>query len=309
MLSGTLNDVPVRVLKDDGCNTNVVSNRFVERNRHCLTLVKRRCMVKHSQKGSDEVSTEAVLDGTLKIGGHTYKSNWVVSNCRYDVLLGMPWHVSYNPKVDYCGRQVRVKDTLISGKHVEFDSETPAVKMTNLGVKKFRQMLRRKSPSHFQVFQVIANDTTHDLKIDKLKNSRLRSLLERYKSVFRSELPDGLPPKRGMDHEIEVEKGSKPPHRPLYQLPPAEQKAAKEYIEKLLSSGKIRRSRSPYGAPLFFVKDTNGLRGLVEYRALNMITKRRNATMPSCDEMFDRIGGATVFSKIDLKTGFHVSIR
>jgi hypothetical protein len=73
-----------------------------------------------------------------------------------------------------------------------------------------------------------------------------------------------------------------------------------------MKTKKIRPSKSPYGAPLFFVKDGNKpLRGVVDYRALNRITKRNNAPLPRSDEMFDRLGGARVFSKLDLKTGFH----
>jgi Reverse transcriptase (RNA-dependent DNA polymerase) len=109
-----------------------------------------------------------------------------------------------------------------------------------------------------------------------------------------------------MDHSIETEPGAKPPHRPLYQLSPAELHAAKEYVVDLMHKGKIRPSKSPYGAPLFFVKYGNKpIRGVVDYRALNRITKKNNAPLPRSDEMFDGLGGARVFSKLDLKTGFH----
>ena len=97
----------------------------------------------------------------------------------------------------------------------------------------------------------------------------------------------------------------KPPHSPLFQLSPVELVAGKEYVQDLLKKGKIRPSKSTFGAPLFFVKNKDKpLRGVVDYGALNRITKK-NAPFPRSDEMFDRLGGATVFSKPDLKTGFH----
>ena len=109
-----------------------------------------------------------------------------------------------------------------------------------------------------------------------------------------------------MDHEIETSIESKPPHRPLYHLSPVELKATKEYVEDLLKKGKIRPSKSPYGAPLFFVKEKDKkLRGVVDYKALNLITKKNNDPLPRSDEMFDLLGDAMVFSKIELKTGFH----
>ena len=76
-------------------------------------------------------------------------------------------------------------------------------------------------------------------------------------------------------------------------------------MEKLLRQEKIRPSKSPYGASLFFVKEKDKLRGVVDYRALNRITKKNNSPLPRSDEMFVRLGGAKVFSKLDLKTGFH----
>ncbi len=110
-----------------------------------------------------------------------------------------------------------------------------------------------------------------------------------------------------MDHEIETEKKAKSPHRPLYQLSPVELQAMRQYVQNLLKSGKIRPSKSPYGAPLFFVKEKNKkLRGVVDYRALNRINKRNNTPLFRSDEMFDMLGNAKVFSIMDLKTGFHL---
>lgn len=73
----------------------------------------------------------------------------------------------------------------------------------------------------------------------------------------------------------------------------------------LLKKRKIRHSKCPYGAPLFFVKQKGRLRGVIDYRALNRITKHNNAPIPRTDEMFDRLGRARFYSKLDLKTGFH----
>ncbi len=119
-------------------------------------------------------------------------------------------------------------------------------------------------------------------------------------------MPAVFPPKEEIDHEITIEDGTRPPHRPLYQLSPAELKAAKEYIADLLKKGKIRPSKSPHEAPLFFVKEgSKPLRGVVDYMALNRVTKRNSSPLPRSDEMFARLGNARIFSKLDLKTGLH----
>jgi Reverse transcriptase (RNA-dependent DNA polymerase) len=74
----------------------------------------------------------------------------------------------------------------------------------------------------------------------------------------------------------------------------------------LMKKGKIRPSKSPYGGPLFFLKDGDKpLRGVVDYRDFNRITNRNNALLPRSHEMLDRLGGARIFSKLDLKTALH----
>jgi hypothetical protein len=221
----------------------------------------------------------------------------------------MPWHLTHEPKVSNAARVVRVADKCVTVQ-IEEQLDTEA-KIENLHVTSFRKLLkRRKSKNDFKIYQVIDMNTMTGAEsfegVGQAKSSKMKRLLEKYKDVFRTDLPKGLPPKRSVDHAIETEPDKKPPHRPLYQLSPAELRAAKEYIVDLLNQGTIRSSKSPYGAPLFFVKDGDKpLRGVVDYRALNRITKRNNAPLPRSDEIFDRLGGARVFSKLYLKTGFH----
>lgn len=80
---------------------------------------------------------------------------------------------------------------------------------------------------------------------------------------------------------------------------------------QLLKKENIRPSKSPYGSPLIFLKEKEkNLRGFVDYRAINRITKRNNTLLPYSDGMFDRLGYASMFSKLDLKTGFnHISVE
>ena len=207
-----------------------------------------------------------MLKGTLRLGAHAYTSNWIVANCRYDVLLGMPWHVAHNPSINYEQRIVKVGPGVIPA----FQKNDEKIPVTNLGVKKFRRMLK-KNTKKVELYQVKIREFKHS-KGEKFaeKNAKLERLYAELESVFKTELPPGLPPKRPVDHEIQVEEDSKPAYRPLLQLSLVELEAAKEYMEKWLKSGKIRPSKSPYGASLFFVKQEKGkLRGVVYYRALN----------------------------------------
>lgn len=296
----------VVVLKDDGCNTNVISKSFVDANRHLLDVRLSPATINHSNKNSVEETNEIVIDAEVEIGSHKYRSNWIVSDCRYDVLLGMPWHNDVCPRMNYETGELNVKTSALP---LHKDSSR-AITVSNMGIKKFRSLLRKKkhNSEDFMVFQVRSiNQFTMNTDVGKKgsKDPEIVALEKEFSTVFRDDLPDELPPERDVDHKIETLPDSSPPHRGIFQLSPAELLATKEYIMGLLKKKKIRHSKSPYGAPLFFVKQKGQLRGVIDYRALNRITKHNNAPIPRTDEMFDRLGRARFYSKLDLKTGFH----
>jgi len=132
------------------------------------------------------------------------------------------------------------------------------------------------------------------------------TILDEYRDVFPAELPAGLPPQRTIDHRIEVIPGSAPPSRPTYRMSDVELAEVKKQLAELQELGFIRPSKSPYGAPILFVKKKDGtLRMCIDYRALNKITIKNKYPLPRIDELLDRLHGATVFSKIDLRSGYH----
>ncbi len=109
-----------------------------------------------------------------------------------------------------------------------------------------------------------------------------------------------------MDPVIETENEAKVPHRLLYQLSPYELKEMKTYVQNFLKSRNIRPIKLPNGAVLFFEREKdNKLRGVVAYRAVNRMTNRNKSPLLCSHEMFDMLENAKVFSKMDLKTGFH----
>ena len=254
VLNYWLHGKAVKVFKEDGCNTNVVSPQCLRNNRKLFKIAKERSCVNHSQNDTSEESEELIISGTLKLGAHVYTSYWMVPNGRYDVLLGMPWHFAQIPRIDYVQRVVQ-----ICGDENPVDSfgdeRVSKIQVTNLSIKKFGRLLRTRSRSNdFQAFQSIQVNTIKGYIGKRNCNPTLEAILQQYHAAFKSELPKGLPPEKAVDHEIEIEDGAKPPHRPLFQLSPVELVACKEYIQDLLKEGKITPSRSPFGAPLLFVK-------------------------------------------------------
>ena len=80
----------------------------------------------------------------------------------------------------------------------------------------------------------------------------------------------------------------------------------KKQLDEMLQKGYIRPSSSPWGSPAIFVDKKDGsLRMCVDYRQLNDVTIKNKYPLPRIDDLFDQLSGAKVFSKIDLRTGYH----
>ena len=131
----------------------------------------------------------------------------------------------------------------------------------------------------------------------------IKAVLDEYEDVFPKDSPPGLPPiLKGHEFKIELKDDAPPVHRPLYKLSPLELVEAKKQIEYMLEHGLIRPSDSPYGAPILFaLKKDGGLRFCIDYQWLNKKTVKNRYPPPLPEEMFDRLGNAKVFSKINLQ--------
>jgi hypothetical protein len=121
----------------------------------------------------------------------------------------------------------------------------------------------------------------------------------------------GLPPKRNVEFMIELKPGTCPISRRSYRMPPNELVELKIQLQDLLEKGFIRPSSSPWGWPTIFVKKKDQtLRMCMDYRPLNEVTIKNKYPLPRIDIFFDQLTGAQVFSKIDLRSGYHqIQIR
>ena len=134
----------------------------------------------------------------------------------------------------------------------------------------------------------------------------IQKLIQQFADVFPPVLPPGLPPSRGVDHDIELEPGARPPVGCTYKMSYPELDELRRQLDELLANGHIQPSKSPYGAPVLFVKKHDGtLRLCTDYRALNNITLKNRFPLPRVEELLDRLTGASYFSKIDLRSGYY----
>ncbi|XP_040932065.1 uncharacterized protein [Gossypium hirsutum] len=127
-----------------------------------------------------------------------------------------------------------------------------------------------------------------------------------FQDVFWEETPSGLPTLRGIEHQIDFVSGAIIPNRPAYRANPEETKELQRQVNELMEKGYIRESLSPCAIPVLLVPKKDGTwRMCVDCRAVNKITIKYRHPIPCLDDMLDELSGAKVFSKIDLKSGYH----
>ena len=123
--------------------------------------------------------------------------------------------------------------------------------------------------------------------------------------VFPNDLP-GLATDREIEFNIDLLPGTNPISIAPYHMVPTELKELKEQLQELLDKGFIRPSSSPWGAPVLFVKKKDGtMRMCIDYRQLNKVTIKNRYPLPRIDDLFDQLQGASHFSKINLRSGYH----
>ncbi|GJU30171.1 putative reverse transcriptase domain-containing protein [Tanacetum coccineum] len=126
-----------------------------------------------------------------------------------------------------------------------------------------------------------------------------------FPEVFPEDL-SGLPPARLVEFQIDLIPGAALVARVPYRLAPSKMKELSGQLQELSDKGFIRPSSSPWGAPVLFVKKKDGsFRMCIDYRELNKLTVKNRYPLPRIDDLFDQLQGSSIYSKVDLRSGYH----
>ena len=250
----------------------------------------------------------------------------VFPNLHKECILGIPWLEYENPIIGWTRRHVTIQrpGCILTLPVVRRRQQKPSIEKVNLcSAKQVARWFRwRKVDQAYLAFIQLVHDeekrivpvvpekTETGCDVEKAYHKdmpeEIKAVLQEYKEIFPTDLPLGLPPVRmGHEFKIELEDETPPIHRPIYKLSPLELEEAKKQIQYMLEHGYIRPSISPYGAPVLFApKKDGGLRFCIDYCWLNKKTIKNRYTLPLPEELFDRLGGATIYSSIDLRSGY-----
>ncbi|KAL0556433.1 hypothetical protein IC582_004947 [Cucumis melo] len=282
------------VLFDSGSSHSFISSAFVSHARLEVEPLHHVLSVS-TPSGECMLSREKVKACQIEIAGHVIEVTLIVLDMLdFDVILGMDWLAANHASID-CSR-----------KEVTFNPPSMAsFKFKGGGSKSLPQVISaiRASKLLSQGTWGILASVVDTREVDVSLSSE--PVVRDYPDVFPEELP-GLPPHREVEFAIELEPGTVPISRAPYRMAPAELKELKVQLQELLDKGFIRPSVSPWGAPVLFVKKKDGsMRLCIDYRELNKVTVKNRYPLPRIDDLFDQLQGATVFSKIDLLSGYH----
>ncbi|GJS69321.1 putative reverse transcriptase domain-containing protein [Tanacetum coccineum] len=303
VVAGTflLNNHYAYILFDTGADRSFVSTAFST----LLDIVPNTLDHGYNVELADGriIGVNTILMGcTLNFLNHPFNINLMpVEMGSFDAIIGMDWLSKYSAVIDCAKKIVRIP----SGSEIlivrgDGCSEGHRTRLNIISCTKVQKYLLKGS----HVF--LAHVTTKEIE-DKSEKKRLKDvpIVKYFPDVFPEDLL-GLPQTRQVEFHIDLVPGAAPVARAPYRLAPSEMKELADQLQELSDKGFIRPSSSPWGAPVLFVKKKDGsLRMCIDYRELNKLTVKNRYPLPRIDDLFDQLQGSSVYSKIDLRSGYH----
>nr|KYP36068.1 Transposon Ty3-G Gag-Pol polyprotein [Cajanus cajan] len=224
------------------------------------------------------------------------------------ILLGRPWkfdkktmHNGLTNEITFTHREKKFVLHPLSSQQVAEDQAQMKLKREKIS----KQTLLIQQPYFIILCKGTLSCTATSSGHETLPKG-VKILLKEFDDLFPPEGPMGLPPLRGIEHQIDLVHEASLPNRPAYRTNPQETKEIESQVQELLEKGWVRKSLSPCAVPMLLVPKKDGKwRICCDSRAINNITVKYRHPIPRLDDMLDELHGAIIFSKVDLKSGYN----
>nr|GEX16612.1 hypothetical protein [Tanacetum cinerariifolium] len=269
VVNGTflINNVYASVLFDTSADRSFVSSTFSKYINVTPTTLDTNYDVELANDKS--LTANTILRGyTLNLQNHLFNIDLLpIELGSFDIIIGMDW---------------------ISEQHAE--------------VVCHEKYIRVSYGNDVLIIQGERNGVRNESRLEVISSIRTQG---DFPKVFPEDLP-GLPSTRQVEFHIELIPGAVLVACAPYRLAPTEMKELAEQLKELFDKGFIRPSSSPWGAPILFVKKKDGsFRMCIDYRELNKLILKNRYPLPRIDDLFDQLQGSSIYSKIDLRLGYH----
>ncbi|KAG5536042.1 hypothetical protein RHGRI_023734 [Rhododendron griersonianum] len=212
----------------------------------------------------------------------------------FDVILGMDWLTSNFATIDCIAKRVMIQ--IPDKGDITFEGKAVVPPPYLISAMHARRLINKGCQGY------LCSILTTESGVTTLQDI---PIVNEFPDVFPEDLP-GLLVDREIEFVIDLVPGTQPISKTPYRMAPLELKELKVQLQELLDKGFIKPSISPWGAPVLFVKKKDGtMRLCIDYRELNKVTIKNRYPLPRIDDLFDQLQGARVFSKIDLRSGYH----
>ncbi|GJW26804.1 putative reverse transcriptase domain-containing protein [Tanacetum coccineum] len=280
--------------RDASPDSNVITGTFLLNNRYATILF---------DTGADRSFVSTTFSALINITPTTLENN-------YDVELANGKIIGVNTIIRGCTLNFTNHPFNIDLMPVPFGSFVVIIGMDWL-TKYHRVIIYDEKivrvPFGREIYVMSFWHTLPEGAKDKSEGKRLEDVpsFRDFFEVFPEDLLD-IPPARQVEFQIDLVPGTTPIARAPYRLAPSEMKELAEQLQELSDKGFIRPSSSPWGAPVLFVKKKDGsFRMCIDYRELNKLMVKNRYPLPRIDDLFDQLQGSSVYSKIDLQSGYH----
>ncbi|BBN68169.1 NB-ARC domain-containing disease resistance protein [Prunus dulcis] len=296
-LMGQIQGIPILVFIDSGADKSFINPWIAEHLRHPIDRTGIETVVVAS--GSPLKTKGMLRQVPVQIQGYEFKHDYRLLNViGCDMVLGMDWLETLG-LVGWHFKHRTMEFTVAGSNHRIMGAMNGPLQPTT-------QICQLGSKENAVDLNFLIHETTDPISISVSETlpEPLQSLLNHFADLFSTSTR--LPPRRSVDHQIPLLPGTGPISVRPYRYAHSQKSEIETQVKEMLKASLIRHSNSPFSSPVLLVKKKEGTwRFCIDYRALNQVTIKDKFPIPVIDELLDELYGASYFSKLDLRSGYH----